>query len=326
MHPESLQRSWLAVPAVLSVLLAGLAFCNSPSASAGTIASAAAQPLRVCADPHNLPFSDIHLQGFENQVAKLVSARLQRPLQYVWLESADVAPRALVQNVCDLILAEPSPANGVNTTIPYYWSSYVLISRADRHIDIASLKDHRLHGLKIGVEALGPGQFFTPPARILLEDGAAASLIPFDISLQPTTGRTRLIEAVASGRVDVAAAWGPAVGELARRASVPLRLTVITDNSEFSARKQHFGLQAMQYQIAMAVRPGDRALRERLDRIIAQEQPSIERLLERFGVPLISPAHLGSDALARFDGARSQTDAAPMRASGQVARTHHAGA
>lgn len=286
-----------------SSILVGLVCTATLPAPASAGTAAVYRPLRVCADAQNLPYSNSRREGFENRLASLIAARLHRPLHYVWLNAARVSPDALNQGLCDVLMAEPSPARGVDTTVPYYWSSYVLLSRADRHIDIVSLRDHRLRALKVAVESFGPDRFFTPPARILIEEGLTANLVPFDISRRPTVARRQLIEAVAAGRVDVGAVWGPAVGQLATRSSVPLRLQIIGDNSEFSARQEHFGLQAMQYQISLAVAPGEQALRERLDRIIEQEHPRIERLLEAFGVPLISPAHLGDGVLAQNKGA-----------------------
>ena len=42
-------------------------------------------PLRVCADPNNLPFSNEHGDGFENKIATLVARELHRPLKYFWI-------------------------------------------------------------------------------------------------------------------------------------------------------------------------------------------------------------------------------------------------
>ncbi len=268
--------------------------------------SAPAPPLRLCAEAHNMPFSDRRGEGFENQIATLVARRLGRPLQYVWLRpDVDLAAIQPGQSACDAVIAEPHPTPGMETTVPYYWSSYVLLTRADRHLDMASLRDPRLKNLRIGVEAIGRRGLFTPPAQELLEAGLGDRLIPFDIS--PTTqttaapaqsSRAALVQALARGQIDVAAVWGPAVGQLAQESSVPLRVSIITDGDAFSTRKDHFGLQTMQFQISMGVRRGDDALRRALDRVIEQNRPQIEAVLERFGVPLINPASFSGANLA----------------------------
>src|SRR6266516_1692458 len=46
---------------------------------------AAPSPLRVCADPNNMPFSNERGEGFDNKIATLVARELGRPLRYFWL-------------------------------------------------------------------------------------------------------------------------------------------------------------------------------------------------------------------------------------------------
>src|SRR5271165_98744 len=40
--------------------------------------------LRVCADPHNMPFSTDKGEGFENKLAELLAAQLGKGLTYAW--------------------------------------------------------------------------------------------------------------------------------------------------------------------------------------------------------------------------------------------------
>ena len=42
---------------------------------------AALPPLRVCADPNNLPFSNRAEQGFENRIARLIAWELGREVR-----------------------------------------------------------------------------------------------------------------------------------------------------------------------------------------------------------------------------------------------------
>ena len=44
----------------------------------------AATPLRVCADPNNLPFSNDQQQGFENRIASLIAKDLGMQVTYFW--------------------------------------------------------------------------------------------------------------------------------------------------------------------------------------------------------------------------------------------------
>jgi mxaJ protein len=274
------------------------------AALAGPPARAAEQkPLRVCADPDNLPFSNSKGQGFENKLAALVADRLGEKLSYTWWPwQRGRMRRALRAGLCDVVIGVPGEIGGVAATRPYYWSSYVVVSRADRRLGIASIKDHRLRHLRIGVEEIHGNRFYTPPARILAEEGLADHLAAYPIESPANTGqRGRIIADVARGTIDVAALWGPVGGYFARQSRVPLRIVPIGDYEEFSTRKLHFGLAAFQFDIAMGVRPGDEALRRTLDRLIAREQPQITALLQRFGVPVVVPTRLAARAGALAD-------------------------
>jgi hypothetical protein len=78
---------------------------------------------------------------------------------------------------------------------------------------------------------------------------------------------------------------------------------MIGDTDEFSARKTHFELLGLQYEIAMAVRQGDDALRDTLEGVIARRKNEIKSLLTSFGVPLIEPEQLSSAATPIADRA-----------------------
>src|SRR6186997_1361966 len=58
-----------------------LAVALGTLAVAATLLVAATPPLRVCADPNNLPFSNRQEEGFENRIAALVTSDLGRPLR-----------------------------------------------------------------------------------------------------------------------------------------------------------------------------------------------------------------------------------------------------
>lgn len=242
--------------------------------------------LRVCADPNNLPFSDAQEQGFENKLAHLVADDLQRPLAYFWWpQRRGFIGHTLKANECDVVMEVPSGIAGVETTQPYYRSAYVFVSRADRHLDITAITDPRLRHLRIGVQLLGREGFNTPPAHVLGEEGVVVNVIGFPVygDYDQADPAARIVDAVAGGRVDIAAAWGPLGGYFAARAPVPMTVAPITDTERFAPLRFTFD-------IAMAVRKGDDALRQELDDIIARRQPDIVALLQAYNVPLADPA------------------------------------
>jgi ABC-type amino acid transport substrate-binding protein len=89
----------------------------------------------------------------------------------------------------------------------------------------------------------------------------------------------RLIEAVENGEIDVAAVWGPLAGYAAKRSGVALTVTPIIASERFAP-------QQFQFDIAMGVRKGDHALRDRLNDFIAEHGAEIRILLQNYGVPL----------------------------------------
>jgi mxaJ protein len=251
--------------------------------AAGTASAAQADALRVCADPNNLPFSNREGEGFENKLAEMVARELGREVAYTWWAQR----RGFVRNTlraenCDVMIGVPNHYDLVDTTRPYYRSTYVFVSRADRHLQLSSLKDPRLHTLKVGVHLIGNDGTNTPPAHALSDDGIITNVVGFTIygDYRQADPPARLIEAVASGDIDVAAAWGPLAGYAASRSSVPLDVTPITNTEEFAPLR-------FQFEISMGVRKGDRELKALLDDFIVRKRPEITALLTSYHVPLL---------------------------------------
>ena len=115
-----------------------------------------AAALGICADPNNLPFSNDRGEGFENKLAELIGRDLGRPIRYTWMPQR----RGFVRNTlragrCDIIMGVPASFELARPTEPYYRSTYVFVSRRDRHLRLTSLDDPRLKALRIGVHVIG---------------------------------------------------------------------------------------------------------------------------------------------------------------------------
>jgi mxaJ protein len=273
--------------AVGSILTAG-AIGAAACLVAVTSPAWAGDPLRVCAQPDAMPSSSRARNGFENKIAELVGRMLRRPVAYVWTRADRGPAQALAEGRCDMVVAVPAGLDAVETTRPYYTSSYVVVSRADRRVAIDSMKDERLKTLRIGIEAIDGGRAETPPRRALADRDLLGNVASYPVSEQASAaGRARMIDDVSAGKIDIAVLWGPAAGYFVRRSPVPLTITSITDTDEFSARKHHVELISFQYDIAMGVRKGDGELRDALDRVLAREQPAIDAILTKFGVPVL---------------------------------------
>jgi mxaJ protein len=234
----------------------------------------AAIPLKVCADPDNLPFSNRKQQGFDNQVSELLARELGRKLEYVWQRGGRGFIREnLNKGVCDVLVGVPAQFRPVLTTSPYYSSSYVFVSRKGRKLNIASFDDPRLKTMKIGVQVLDDD--YAPPARALSRRQLTGNIVGFDAAGEESGD---IIRAVANGKIDVAIVWGPLAGYYAARQRVPLRLTPV--NPEFDPPALPF-----RFAIAVGVRKQDRELKEQLDGALLRRHAQIERILRAYSVP-----------------------------------------
>jgi mxaJ protein len=265
---------------------------RSPVSAAILLAMAALQPyasmasepddLRVCADPNNLPFSNHAGEGFENKLAEMVAQKFGKSVVYTWwAQRRGFIRHTLKAGDCDLVMGVPAQYDLVETTRPYYRSTYVFVSQTARHLRLNAIDDPQLRGLAIGVHLIGDDGNNTPPAHALGQQGIIDNVRGFMIygDYREPDPPARLIEAVEHGEIDVAAAWGPLAGYVAKTSTVPLTVTPI-------AAGERFAPQQFQFEIAMGVRKGDHALRDRLNDFIAQNGSEIAALLADYGVPL----------------------------------------
>lgn len=240
-------------------------------------------PLRVCADPNNLPFSNERGEGFENKIAQLIARDLGTTVSYYWFaQRRGFVRNTLTANKCDVIVGVPSSFELALTTRPYYRSTYVFVTRRDRRIDIASLDDPQLRRLKIGVQIIGDDYASSPPAHALANRGITRNVAGYTVygDYSEESPTRRIIEAVSKGEVDVSAVWGPTAGYFMRRSRVPLVATPV--NPQIDVPFLPFV-----FDIAMAVRRGETALRDQLDAILVRREKEIDAILNEYGVPRV---------------------------------------
>jgi quinoprotein dehydrogenase-associated probable ABC transporter substrate-binding protein len=241
-------------------------------------------PLRICADPNNMPFSNANEDGFENRLAALIGTALGQNVSYLWsAQHRGFIRRTLKAGECDVLIGVPKRLDMVETTRPYYRSTYVFVSRTDRHLDITSIRDPRLRSLKIGVQLVGDDGFNTPPAHVIAAQGMTANVTGYTLYGDYGTANppARIITAIENGDIDIAAVWGPLAGYFGRRSNIDLTVTPIENTDEFAPL-------TFEFDIAMGVRKGDHALRDQLDEFIARDQTAITEMLRAYGVPLVN--------------------------------------
>jgi mxaJ protein len=239
--------------------------------------------LRVCADPNNLPYSNRRLEGFENRLAEMVARDLHATVRYTWWpQHRGFIRNTLKAGTCDVVMGLPSSVELALTTRPYYRSTYVFVYPRNRGIAVRSLDDPALRRLRVGVQMIGDDGTNSPPAHALANRGVIANVVGYSVYAdyaQPNPP-ARIVEAVARGDVDVAVVWGPLAGYFAPRQGVPLALVPVSPQIDRPYLPFVFD-------VSMAVRRGDDALRAELDSFIERRQGEIDALLARYGVPRV---------------------------------------
>jgi mxaJ protein len=169
------------------------------------------------------------------------------------------------------------------TTQPYYRSTYVFVTRADRKLEIASFDDPQLRRLRIGVQMIGNDAQNTPPAHALARRGVFGNVRGYMIygDYARPNPAAEILQAVDRGDIDVAIVWGPLAGYFAPRAAHPLKLAPVKpwlDGPQWP----------MVFDISMGVRRDDAKLKAKLDRFLDRRAPEIARLLDAYHVPRVS--------------------------------------
>jgi len=256
------------------LLLIGLCALSLP-------ALAEQRVLRVCADPNNLPFSNDRLEGFENRIAAIVARELGARVEYTWwAQRRGHVRNTLKAGLCDLVPGAASGVETMATTRPYYRSTYVFVTRAGDGLDVASLDDPRLREVTVGVQMIGDDFANSPPAHGLARRGIVRNVRGFMVygDYAEDSPPRRIVEAVATGAVDLAIAWGPLAGFYAARQPVALDLVPVAPRMD--------GPQLpMAFSVSMGVRRGDGELLRAVEGALDRARAEVEAVLDEYRVP-----------------------------------------
>jgi mxaJ protein len=247
------------------------------------VSTGPAAALTVCSDPNNLPFSNRAGQGFENKIMEVMADELGEKLDYTWRpQRRGFIRETLKARLCNVIAGVPKNLEQVETTEPYYRSTYVFVTRRQSNLAIGSFDDAQLRKLIIGVQIIGDDGANSPPAHALSRRRMTANIRGFTVygDYSKPHPLSPIIEAVAEGRIDVAVAWGPTAGYFAHLSKVPLAVAAVRPSEDGP-------LLPMVFDIAIGVRHGDDGLRDRLDKALAKRRADIDAILAAYSVPRV---------------------------------------
>lgn len=266
-------------------------------------ANAAVAPLRLCADPANLPFSTSAPEavakgapGLYVEIGQAVAEALGRPMETVWSLSyfgKRNLRTTMLAGQCDFAVGLPAVKDfmGPNVifTRPILKLGYALVVPKGR--TPAGLDD--LKGKRIAV------QFASPPQSLLATRDDITSVTAMD----PEEAMRRL----AAGEVDAAFIWGSSAGYINR--------TVLNDAFDVIA----VDAPQMQFQAAIGFSKNRAALRDEVDTVLGPLEPKIGELAAKYALatgPVLKLADAAPMQVALVDAgaARNPAGAAPAAA------------
>lgn len=245
----------------LKRLCASLVVCLTGAVSAPV---SAADTLRVCADPKNLPFSKSagKVRGLYVDLAELVGQRLNMEVEYVWwltFYTRRALRNTILKNECDVIFALPASkqykVRGLKRTKPFMTFSYALVSPPD--VEFSGLSD--LKPLRLGV------QFQTNPHILMsMREG---------FNTRTYTSSDALLQGLSDSEIDAGFLWGPIAG--------------FDNHQQYDGRWKVTPLSGADWEgdVAIGVRAEKVSLLERIDAALVELKPEIERLAREYHIP-----------------------------------------
>jgi len=231
---------------------------------------------RVCADPANMPFSNEAGEGYENKIAELLAAKLDRELRYTWYPmTTGFIRNTLGDKKCDVVIGYAQGHEMVLNTNHYMVSSYVLVVPADGPLaGVETLSDPALQGRSLGVVA------GTPPASHLARHGLIGKSRPYHlvVDTRHDNPSARMMADLEAGEIEGALLWGPVGGWRAQQSETDFAVIPLI-NEELPPR--------MFYRITMGVRQGELVWKRELNSLIRRNQDEINAILASYGVPLL---------------------------------------
>ena len=245
--------------------------------------------LKVCADPNSLPSSNQALQGYENEIAALFGRTLGLPVAYVWFpQRIGFIRNTLTSNdtpdgtyKCDLVLSVVEHFDMAATTRPYMRSAWARVYVKGRGLDYIQSQEDLINStpeqrtsLRIGIWDKGPA------TQWLAQNDLMEHATPYQ-SMSGDTDETpgKIIERdLVQDKINLTFVWGPIAGYYAQQIK-DAEIRVIPLHNEPGLR--------FDFQIAMAVRFGDKLWKAQVEKLLKDNQVEIDAILNRFGVPLL---------------------------------------
>jgi polar amino acid transport system substrate-binding protein len=249
-------------------------------------------PLRLCADPDNLPFSSDRAEnpGIYREIGRAIAKELNRPLTEVWYRT-NFGKRAtrvtLLAKQCDFSVGLPGDSDFMGPALifsrPFMKAGYALVLK--KPATVSSWAD--LNGKAIAVQ-----QNSTPQNFLATKD---------NITMVTELNPEETVKAVASGAADAAFVWAPSAGYVNK--------TLYSDSFNIIPVD---GL-GMQWPVAVAFGKRDGALRDAVNGVLNRISAKVDDLKVKYGFPAGEPVTL-AEGSAPAKGAMKASETEPSAA------------
>ena len=229
---------------------------------------------KVCADPENLPYSDIKKQGFEDKIAELLANDLGKKLTYTYAYSRQGFFRnTLGANRCDVVIGTVSDDDMMRTSKPYYRTGNVYVWRKDSNYNITDWSSPDLHKGFIGVVDHSP-------ATIPMDaHGLISNARPYRMQRDLNLPASFMIDDLAKGDIDIAIAWGPIGGYYAKQSKVPMVVVPVPEYETQNAKGKEY------WNISVGVRKKDKDRMAMIQGALDRNQDKIMKILDEYSIP-----------------------------------------
>ena len=232
---------------------------------------------KVCADPDNMPYSNVKLEGFENKIAAVIAKDLGKTLGFTFAYDRQGFLRNTINaNRCDVIMGTTSDNDSMRTSKPYYRTGHVFISRKESNYNLVDWDSPDLRKGFIGV-------IDKSPATIPLNDhNLIGNSRPYrqqrDLNLPPSF----VVDDLVKGDIDIAILWGPIGGYFAKQAKIPLVVVPTPEYENVNVKGKEY------WNISVGVRRKDKELLASIEGALERNNDAIMKILDDYGIPHVA--------------------------------------
>ncbi len=239
-----------------------------------------AEPLRVCADPGNMPMSNDKGEGYSNKIANIIAEGMGTSVSYFYRPylNRGLTRQTFDNNECDILMDMTPDDERMITTMPLFKSTFVLVYRNDQGIHISSLDDPKLlNDYKVGV-------FQHSAIRTVLQEhgmkreNTHVRTIAHDADLRPERQPHMDVQNMLDGQLDVAALWGPMAGWYKTMKHAPIEIVPVNRMDDRTP---------MEFPLAIGMKRGAKDLKAKIEAVMLKEKDRIKQVFVEYGVPLV---------------------------------------